>query len=802
MSTYPKINTKTNKYNLRNNNRKLKKNKPDSSSSESDSATGSEDDSDYETIDDESVKSSSQSSSNHSSKNKKEMDEDNADYDSVELHKYLSKIFPSNYMNEKVKKEKRKSKKALNNKSADSKKRSKHDSSTDSDESEDESIQKIKNRLKMNSSSKYKSKHKGKKHENSDHDTDEESEYDRKTKHKTKSKSKTKVSRKSKSYSSSDEDSDSESSDSDYTENEDEINIVFKLNSNLDNEYYEEFYNENEMKLDNEKEECGSEDEKMFMKEKYEKISESANSNDSTDTSPSSPSKTKSKGKDKKSSKSKHNKSKNTDTESRSNESDEDNVDVTDVEEEYLDLIELKKHLSEKIKNKPHSKLLKNALSKCKDEINKLIKSARFKNTRSYYRLINNDRKNTNEIDYFKKKLSNKEQIHIVNDLKEINKNMYVEKPYRLSILQSSMPPKLKAIALQKLNMLKTMEPGDSEYHKIKNWVDTFMKIPFDVHKNLNISMSDGKEVCSNFIKNAKHILDECVYGLEDAKMQIMQMLGQWIANPASIGSAIAIKGPPGTGKTSLIKDGVSKILGREFAFIALGGAGDSSFLEGHSYTYEGSTWGKIVQILIETKCMNPVIYFDELDKISNSSRGQEIIGVLTHLIDTSQNTQYHDKYFSEVDFDLSKCLFIFSYNDESLVNPILKDRMYCIQTNGYQAKEKIVIARNYLLPKIREQVNFQNDEIIIPDETIHHIITTTGFTNTEDGVRNLKRCLEIIHTKLNLFRLVDLDNNNDLFKHLNLKVTFPFTVTKDNIDIILKSDLNQRQSLFSSMYI
>jgi ATP-dependent Lon protease len=314
--------------------------------------------------------------------------------------------------------------------------------------------------------------------------------------------------------------------------------------------------------------------------------------------------------------------------------------------------------------------------------------------------------------------------------------------------------------------------------------------------------MSDGKEKCSEFIKNAKQTLDQCVYGLEDAKMQIMQMLGQWIANPASIGSAIAIKGPPGTGKTSLIKDGVSKILGREFAFIALGGAGDSSFLEGHSYTYEGSTWGKIVQILIDSKCMNPVIYFDELDKISNSARGQEIIGILTHLIDTSQNSQYHDKYFSEVDFDLSKCLFIFSYNDETLVNPILKDRMYCIQTSGYQAKEKVVIARNYLLPKIREQVNFNDSDIIIPDETINHIISTSGFTSTEDGVRNLKRCLEIIHTKLNLFRLVDLENDADLFKQLNLKVTFPFTVTKDNIDIILKSDLNQRQSLFNSMYI
>ena len=114
-------------------------------------------------------------------------------------------------------------------------------------------------------------------------------------------------------------------------------------------------------------------------------------------------------------------------------------------------------------------------------------------------------------------------------------------------------------------------------------------------------------------------ILDKAVYGLNDAKMQIMQLIGQWIVNPTAIGSAIAIKGPMGTGKTTLVKEGISKILNRPFALIALGGATDSSVLEGHGYTYEGSTWGKIVDILIQTKCSNPVIYFDELDKVSDT---------------------------------------------------------------------------------------------------------------------------------------------------------------------------------------
>jgi ATP-dependent Lon protease len=261
-------------------------------------------------------------------------------------------------------------------------------------------------------------------------------------------------------------------------------------------------------------------------------------------------------------------------------------------------------------------------------------------------------------------------------------------------------------------------------------------------------------------------------------------MVGQWITNPEAVGSSIAIKGPMGTGKTTLVKEGISKILGRDFAFIALGGATDSSFLEGHSYTYEGSTWGKIVEILINSKCMNPVIYFDELDKVSDTPKGEEIIGILTHLTDLSQNREFHDKYFSEINFDLSKCLFIFSYNDEEKVNAILRDRMYRIHTKGYNAKDKIKIANNYLLPTIREQVGFKDEEITIPDDAINYLID--NLTENEEGVRNLKRCLEIIYTKLNLYRLMKPGTN--LFeKDMSLKVEFPFNVTKDIIDQLIK---------------
>ena len=571
--------------------------------------------------------------------------------------------------------------------------------------------------------------------------------------------------------------------------------------------------------LNDEDEECHSDDEKAFMKENYEKVSFQS----SPSISPSSVNEGK---KDKKTSttkknlnndndntktktKNKNNKKK---TGNKENETDEDDsssetpdMSPEEIETEYRELVDLKKHLVEKLKRKNKSKVLINAVEECKKDIHKLVLNTRRKNAKEYYRLISADRKTqTSELEYFKKKLSHKEQVQVMKDLKEVNSFIYNEKPYRLTLMQSSIPSKYKANVMQKMNMMLTMEQGDSEYHKIKMWIDTFMRIPFDVYNDLSISIHDGLDVCDKFMRNARKTLDECTYGLDNAKMQIMQLVGQWITNPRSIGTSIAIYGPKGTGKTSLAKEGISKIFGREFSFISLGGAGDASFLEGHSYTYEGSIYGKIVQILIESKCMNPIIYFDELDKVSDSARGQEIISLLTHLTDSTQNSQFHDKYFADIDFDLSRCLFIFSYNDEALVNPILKDRMYHIQTKAYDVKEKVIIAKKYLLPKIREQVNFQESDILIPDDVIQHIISTEKYTQKEEGVRNLKRCLEIIYTKLNLFRLMKSDNENIeyiLGKGVNLKVEFPYSVSIQDLDVLIKIENNQIQS-WLNMYI
>lgn len=407
------------------------------------------------------------------------------------------------------------------------------------------------------------------------------------------------------------------------------------------------------------------------------------------------------------------------------------------------------------------------------------------KNYKTFANILNNEQK---ECDYFKKCLSKNLQLEAIAKLEKLKELTNISKPYLLHLVDLDIPDQYKACALRKINTMRSMEGhGNSEYYKIKSWVDAFLKIPFNKYNNLPISFADGIEQCHEFMENSKKILDSVTYGLEDAKMQIMQMIGLWLVNPNAIGCAIAIKGPPGTGKTTLIKEGISKILNRPFALIALGGCGDSGFLDGFDYTYEGSKHGKIIDILIQCGCMNPVILFDELDKLSDSFKGQEITGVLTHLTDSTQNSKFTDKYFSELSINMSKSLFIFSYNDETLVNPILKDRMYKIETKGYKTKDKLIIAKNYLLPKIIEEIKFTSDAIVFSDDIIEYIINE--FTEKEDGVRNLKRCLEIIYKKLNLYRLMKPDIN--LFEaseglKLKSKICFPCILTKQMIDDLI----------------
>jgi ATP-dependent Lon protease len=356
--------------------------------------------------------------------------------------------------------------------------------------------------------------------------------------------------------------------------------------------------------------------------------------------------------------------------------------------------------------------------------------------------------------------------------------------PLRFKILMASMDDTTKRIILNKLNTFTQMtDTSSGEYFKLKNWLDNVSHLPFDKYVTIPITYKDPMDKITTFMNETKESLDKTVYGHVEAKQQILRILAQWISNPNSYGHCIAIHGPMGIGKTSLIKEGLAKALKIPFGFIALGGASDGSFLEGHSYTYEGSTYGKIAEMLIKTQCSNPILFFDELDKVSLTKKGEEIIGILTHLTDATQNEKFNDKYFGEIDLNLSKSLIIFSYNNDNAINPILKDRLITIKVEGYKKAEKIIIAKNYLLPDIYKNFGFSSIDIILEDKLIDLIIELVP---EEQGVRNLKRGLETIISWINMYRFT------------NNKNTFPFTVTEQFIHKHLQKN---KEETYTKMY-
>ena len=399
-----------------------------------------------------------------------------------------------------------------------------------------------------------------------------------------------------------------------------------------------------------------------------------------------------------------------------------------------------------------------------------------------------------NDITYFKS-LTKEKQSALLRALEVKASPPEVQVPLKFKILEKvAMKPELNRIAMAKYNALCNIDPSTSEYYKCSHWISGFTDLPLGIFRDLPVKMEDGPEKCGEFMEKVHKCMETAIYGHEEAKLQIMQFVSSWIANPKANGNVLSIHGPMGTGKTSLIKDGVAKALERPFHFITLGGATDASFLDGHSYTYEGSTWGKIADVLMQSKCMNPIIYFDELDKVSETPKGDEINNLLIHLTDGSQNDRFQDKYFTGIDFDLSRCLFIFSHNNNEKVNPILRDRMYNIKVNGFSMKEKQLIAENYLIVAALKDAGL-HEKVSIGKEILQFIIE--NFTGGEAGVRELKRCIQTIISKLNLLRFY----NNPKQVPFSIKdFSLPFTIKKEHVELFLKKK-NQLDESVAHLY-
>jgi ATP-dependent Lon protease len=372
------------------------------------------------------------------------------------------------------------------------------------------------------------------------------------------------------------------------------------------------------------------------------------------------------------------------------------------------------------------------------------------------------------------------------------------EIPHKFRVLQLPISDYVKSSVIKKITMLTEISNEGGDGHKLRSWVDAFMRIPFGKTVPLPVQLKDGTQKCTEFMVNARQQMNKHIYGMEPAKLQIMQIIAQWIVNPSSVGNVIALAGPPGVGKTSFARNAIAEVLQRPFEFFTLGGASDIANFTGHSYTYEGSLWGRIADSLMHAGTMNPVMYFDELDKISGTPQGEEIVSMMIHMTDRSQNSQFHDRYFSGVDFDLSQCLFVFSFNDIDKVHPILKDRMTVINCTGYTEKDKTIILKDYIWPQILDKLCFSNTEVSLDESAIKYMIEE--FSNNEKGVRTLIRTVESMMTRINMLRISKHESMKDYKFYMD--INFPLKITDSVVKIIL-SDFNKKEpEVWKSLYV
>lgn len=352
--------------------------------------------------------------------------------------------------------------------------------------------------------------------------------------------------------------------------------------------------------------------------------------------------------------------------------------------------------------------------------------------------------------------------------------NISVEKKLASLI---NMPDSVKAYILEKQTEIKS---GENNY-KIQMAINGLMQFPWKPSnyksdfENINKMMGKSRD----YIQNVANKLDTVVYGHENSKKRLIELVGKWIQCPESTGKVIGLVGPPGVGKTLFAKS-ISNVLNIPLTIVGLGGMSDSSDLIGHSYTYAGAQYGMIIRQMIKAGNWRCVMFFDEVDKVSKRNETNEIFNTLIHITDPNMNQHFQDRFYSSsIDFDLSGVLIIFSYNDSSKLDPILLDRIDEVKIASYSIQEKITIAQNFLLKELAADIGFNYQKIHFDDSIIRYIIERYTL---EAGVRELKRKLEQVLLKLNIDRFYMRGPFRDIMCKEYFKIEQQLFIESDDI--------------------
>ena len=316
-------------------------------------------------------------------------------------------------------------------------------------------------------------------------------------------------------------------------------------------------------------------------------------------------------------------------------------------------------------------------------------------------------------------------------------------------VKDADIPKEVREKLEAEIKKLTKMQPFSAESSVIRNYIEAVLDLPWN---------KETKDVLD--LKKASEILERDHYGLKDAKEKVLDYLAVKTLNPSMNGAILCLSGPPGIGKTSLVKS-IAESMGRKFVRVSLGGVRDEAEIRGHRRTYVGSMPGKIMKAMKEAGTKNPVILLDEIDKMSNDYKGDPASAML-EVLDPEQNKSFEDHYI-DMPFDLSKVFFVATANDLRTVSAPLRDRMDILQLSSYTEFEKLHIAQNFLLKQAQKENGLADVEIKIPDKVMFKLIDE--YTR-EAGVRNLKR--EII----NICRKIAREVVEKDIKKFNLKAS------------------------------
>lgn len=342
--------------------------------------------------------------------------------------------------------------------------------------------------------------------------------------------------------------------------------------------------------------------------------------------------------------------------------------------------------------------------------------------------LINEQTKNS--IDKGQREYYLREQMRIIQEQlgEDDGDDAYA---YINDIMELKADEKVKEKLMKEADKLTKLPPSSQEAFVIKNYLDTILDLPWGKYTKAKISMP-----------KAEAVLEKDHYGLKKVKERILEFLAVHMLNPEIKGQIICLAGPPGIGKTSIAKS-VAKAMGRNYARVSLGGVRDEADIRGHRKTYVGAMPGRVITAISQAGSMNPLILFDEIDKLCSDIKGDPSSAML-EVLDSEQNNAFRD-HFIEVPFDLSKAVFITTANDVSAIPGPLRDRMEIIELPSYTAVEKFHIAKEHLVPKQLKEHGLKARQLKITDDAINDIIQ---FYTKEAGVRSLERKIASICRK------------------------------------------------------